>query len=82
MKCSAEHRPSRPLINFAHSGFVNDLSWDDEEKPLASSMSRLCRGRPEKEAGEMAIRMDHALRKSSDFPSLTLRMKPVDKRFI
>jgi hypothetical protein len=38
MKCGTEHRPSRPLVNFAHSGFVNDWGWDDEGKPLALSM--------------------------------------------
>jgi hypothetical protein len=31
-----------------------------KESPIAFSMSRLCRSRPEKEVGEMAIRMDHA----------------------
>jgi hypothetical protein len=61
MKCGAEHRSSRPLVNFAHSGFVNDWSGTMRESPIAFSMSRLCRSRPEKEVGEMALRMDHAL---------------------
>jgi hypothetical protein len=25
--------PDRVLVNFAHSGFVNDRRWDDEGKP-------------------------------------------------
>jgi hypothetical protein len=51
------------LVNFAHSGFVKDWSWDDEGKPLAFSMSCLCRSSvPKREASVMASRMDHALR--------------------
>ena len=26
--------PSRPLVTFAHSGFMNDSSWDDQGSPL------------------------------------------------
>jgi hypothetical protein len=53
--------PNRPLVNFAHSGSVNDRRWDNEGKLFSTSY--LCRRSvPKREASVMAIRTDHALR--------------------